>query len=146
MLFMVALLEREPGVGAHLRPGLRTITVDEYQDVSPLQKRLLDLWLGDTNICVVGDPSQTIYTFAGADPTHLTGFASRYPDAQVAGLERTYRCSPQIADLANRVLAGTGGQASDWPPNSRPAQSPRWFPTRTNWQRRPGWPSGSRVA
>ncbi len=110
LLFMVALLEREPGVGAHLRPGLRHITVDEYQDVSPLQQRLLELWLGDNrNLCVVGDPSQTIYTFAGADPKHLTGFASRYPDASVVRLERTYRCSPQIADTANLILAGTGG-------------------------------------
>lgn len=110
LLFMVALLEREPGVGAHLRPGLRHLTVDEYQDVSPLQQRLLELWLGDNrNLCVVGDAAQTIYTFAGADPGFLTGFAARYPDACVVRLERTYRCSPEISATANKVLALTGG-------------------------------------
>lgn len=106
LLLMVALLEQEPRVSGHLRPGLRHVTVDEYQDVSPLQQRLLNGWLGDnTNLCVVGDPAQTIYTFAGADSSYLTGFSRRYPDATVVQLPRTYRCSPQVAGAANRVLA-----------------------------------------
>lgn len=109
LLLMVALLEQEPRVSTHLRPGLRHVTVDEYQDVSPLQQRLLNGWLGDnTNLCVVGDPSQTIYTFAGADSSYLTGFARRYRDATVVQLPRTYRCSPQVAGAANRVLSEAG--------------------------------------
>lgn len=106
LLLMVALIDSEPRVAAHLRGGLAQITVDEYQDASPLQQRLLDGWLGtNTNICVVGDPAQTIYSFAGADATLLTGFAARYPDATVLRLPRTYRCTPEIAGAANRVLA-----------------------------------------
>lgn len=106
LLLMVALLDHEPRVAAHLRPGISHVTVDEYQDVSPLQQRLLDGWLGsNTNLCVVGDPAQTIYTFAGADAGFLTGFSARYPDAATVNLVSTYRCSPQVTELANRVLA-----------------------------------------
>jgi DNA helicase-2/ATP-dependent DNA helicase PcrA len=109
LLLMVALLEAQPEVAAHVRSGLRHITVDEYQDASPLQQRLLDGWLGEnTNLCVVGDPSQTIYSFAGADASLLTGFGSRYPSATVVRLPRTYRCSPEITECANRVLAAGG--------------------------------------
>lgn len=106
LLLMVALIDSQPKVAAHLRSGLAHITVDEYQDASPLQQRLLDGWLGaNTNLCVVGDPAQTIYSFAGADATLLTRFADRYPDATVLRLPRTYRCTPEIAGAANRVLA-----------------------------------------
>ncbi len=106
LLLTVALLESRPDVASHVRSGLRHITVDEYQDASPLQQRLLDAWLGDnTNICVVGDPSQTIYSFAGADARLLTGFADRYVGSTVVRLPRTYRCSPEITECANRVLA-----------------------------------------
>lgn len=109
LLLMVALVEQEPRVSGHLRPGLRHVTVDEYQDVSPLQQRLLEGWLGDnTNLCVVGDPAQTIYSFAGADSTYLTGFSRRYADASIVRLPRTYRCSPQVAGAANRVLTEAG--------------------------------------
>lgn len=106
LLLMVALLDSQPQVARHVRAGLAHLTVDEYQDASPLQQRLLDGWLGNNdNLCVVGDPAQTIYTFAGADATLLTGFARRYPQATVIRLPRTYRCTPEIVSVANRVLA-----------------------------------------
>lgn len=109
LLLMVALVESEPQVARHLRSGLRHITVDEYQDVSALQQRLLDGWLGDNdNLCVVGDPAQTIYSFAGADPSHLTGFSGRYPGATVVRLPRTYRCTPEIAASASSLMAAGG--------------------------------------
>ena len=109
LLLMVALLEGEPRVRAHLQPALAHLTVDEYQDASPLQQRLLDGWLGDNdNICVVGDPMQTIYTFAGADATLLERFPSRYDDATVVQLTRTYRCSPEVVTAANGVLTAAG--------------------------------------
>ena len=73
----------------------RHFVVDEYQDVNPLQQRLLDAWLGGrAEVCVVGDPNQTIYSFTGADPDYLLGFADRYPDADVVKLERDYRSTP----------------------------------------------------
>lgn len=108
LLLMAAILEDHPRVLAHLRPALRHITVDEYQDISPLQQRVLDGWLGEnTNLCVVGDPAQTIYGFAGATSSLLTDFARRYPQGAMVRLHRTYRCSPQIAEAANAVLAAS---------------------------------------
>jgi DNA helicase-2/ATP-dependent DNA helicase PcrA len=89
---------------AHVQQQYRHFTVDEYQDISPLQQALLETWLGDREeLCVVGDPRQTIYTFAGADPSFLTGFQSRFPNAQLFELNRNYRSSPEIVQLANRV-------------------------------------------
>ena len=79
--------------------------VDEYQDVSPLQQRLLDAWLGErTDICVVGDASQTIYSFTGATSRHLLEFPRRYRGAQTVNLVRDYRSHTQVVELANRLL------------------------------------------
>lgn len=104
LLLTAGLLRNEPRMLAHLQQQYRHFTVDEYQDISPLQQSLLETWLGDREeLCVVGDPRQTIYTFAGADPSFLTGFLSRFPNAQVVELNRNYRSSPEIVALANRV-------------------------------------------
>ncbi|WP_460366166.1 ATP-dependent DNA helicase UvrD2, partial [Actinocorallia lasiicapitis] len=83
----------------------RYFVVDEYQDVNPLQKLLLDCWLGERKeLCVVGDPSQTIYSFTGATPGFLMNFTAEYPDATVVRLVRDYRSTPQVVRLANEVL------------------------------------------
>lgn len=104
LLLTTGLLRSEPRMLAHLQQQYRHFTVDEYQDISPLQQSLLETWLGDREeLCVVGDPRQTIYTFAGADPSFLTGFSTRFPSAQVVELNRNYRSSPEIVTLANRV-------------------------------------------
>jgi DNA helicase II / ATP-dependent DNA helicase PcrA len=88
-----------------VRGQYRHFVVDEYQDVNPLQQRLLDAWLGGrADVCVVGDPNQTIYSFTGADPDYLLGFADRYADAAVVKLERDYRSTPQVVGLANRLI------------------------------------------
>ena len=97
------------GAGAEVRDRYRYFVVDEYQDVNPLQKLLLDAWLGDRDdLCVVGDPRQTIYSFTGATSAYLTGFAAEYPDATVVQLVRSYRSTPEVVGCANR-LAGAGG-------------------------------------
>jgi len=102
----VGVLEDSPPIAEAVRDRYRWFTVDEFQDVSPLQFRLLRLWLGERDdLCVVGDAAQTIYTFAGATPEYLTGFRSRWPNATEVRLVRSYRCSPQIVGLANRVIA-----------------------------------------
>ncbi len=104
LLLTAGLLRNEPRMLAHLQQQYRHFTVDEYQDISPLQQSLLETWLGDREeLCVVGDPRQTIYTFAGADPSFLTGFSNRFPSAQVVELNRNYRSSAEIVSLANRV-------------------------------------------
>ncbi|VEG30078.1 ATP-dependent helicase [Actinomyces howellii] len=106
LLLMVGILLDREDVAAQVRGQYKHFVVDEYQDVSPLQQRLLDLWLGHRRqLCVVGDASQTIYSFAGATPEFLTGFASRYEGARVVRLSRDYRSTPEVVSLANRVLS-----------------------------------------
>jgi DNA helicase-2/ATP-dependent DNA helicase PcrA len=109
LLHTVGLLEQDEEAASAVRSRYSWFTVDEYQDTTPLQARLLELWLGERrDLCVVGDEDQTIYTFAGATPEHLTGFERRYPGARVIPLLTNYRSSPQIIALANKVLASTG--------------------------------------
>ena len=109
LLCTAALLSSVPEVAHEVRRQYRTFVVDEYQDVSPLQQALLDLWRGDRDdLCVVGDPAQTIHSFAGAQASFLTGFALRHPSAQVIELVRDYRSTPEIISLANAVMRGHG--------------------------------------
>jgi len=83
------------------------VFVDEFQDVNPLQRSLLEAWVGGRDdLCVVGDPNQAIYAWNGADPTALTGFLDRYPAGEVIRLTENYRSSPEILAVANAVLAG----------------------------------------
>ena len=87
-----------------VRSLFRHFVVDEYQDVNPLQKLLLDAWLGDRDdLCVVGDPHQVIYSFTGATPAYLTGFTAEFPGATVVRLVRDYRSTPQVVAVANQV-------------------------------------------
>ena len=105
LLTIGILLDRED-VAAQVRGQYKHFVVDEYQDVSPLQQRLLDLWLGRRRqLCVVGDVSQTIYSFTGATPAFLTGFSTRYEGARTVRLSRDYRSTPQVVSLANQVLS-----------------------------------------
>ncbi|OMH27022.1 ATP-dependent DNA helicase [Tersicoccus phoenicis] len=113
LLITVGILQEDARVAATVREQYRHFVVDEYQDVSPLQQRLLDLWLGGReDLCVVGDASQTIYSFTGATSRFLLQFRSRYPDAQVVELIRNYRSTEPVVSLANRLLtARRGGSA-----------------------------------
>ncbi|MEU2347536.1 ATP-dependent DNA helicase UvrD2 [Modestobacter sp. NPDC049651] len=105
LLVTAYALEEHPDVAREVRAQYRHFVVDEYQDVNPLQQRLLDAWLGGrADVCVVGDPNQTIYSFTGADPEYLLGFADRYSDAEVVKLERDYRSTPQVVGLANKLI------------------------------------------
>ncbi len=113
LLLTAGIIEAYPDVATAIRSQYRHFVVDEYQDVSALQQRLLEQWLGGREeLCVVGDPSQTIYSFTGASPRHLLGFEGRYRNATTVRLVRDYRSTPQIVALANRLLArrakGTG--------------------------------------
>ena len=97
LLLCVGMLRDQPRMLAHVQQQYRFFTVDEYQDISPLQQALLETWLGDRQeLCVVGDPRQTIYTFAGARSDFLTGFQDRYEKAQVFELNRNYRSRQEL--------------------------------------------------
>lgn len=105
LLLTAGILAERDDIARVVREQYRHFVVDEYQDVNALQQRLLDLWVGDRDdVCVVGDPAQTIYSFTGATPDHLLGFARRYPTAPVVRLVRNYRSTPQIVGLANLVI------------------------------------------
>ena len=105
LLLTVGMLEEDRDVRERVRDQYRYFTVDEYQDVSPLQQRLLNLWLGNRDdICVVGDAAQTIYSFAGATSSFLLGFTHRFPQSAVIRLNRGYRSTPEIISMANSVL------------------------------------------
>ncbi len=106
LMYTAGILEEHTDVAREFRERYRSFVVDEYQDVTPLQQRLLDAWLGDRDdLCVVGDAQQTIYSFTGATPTYLHGFRARFPAAVEVRLVRDYRSTPQVVDLANAVLA-----------------------------------------
>ncbi|WUV90810.1 ATP-dependent DNA helicase UvrD2 [Streptomyces canus] len=114
LLLTVAILQDRHDIAEQVRSQYQHFVVDEYQDVSPLQQRLLDLWLGRRDsLCVVGDASQTIYSFTGATPDHLLDFRTRHPGATVVKLVRDYRSTPQVVHLANGLLAQARGRAAD---------------------------------
>ncbi|MFF0296949.1 ATP-dependent DNA helicase UvrD2 [Kitasatospora sp. NPDC004614] len=115
LLLTAAILEDRPEIADRVRAQYRHFTVDEYQDVSPLQQRLLEQWTGGdggASLCVVGDASQTIYSFTGATPDYLLNFRQRHPEATVVKLVRDYRSTPQVVHLANGLLAQARGQAA----------------------------------
>ena len=104
-----------------VRGTFRYFVVDEYQDVNPLQKLLLDAWLGDRDdLCVVGDPQQVIYSFTGATPAYLTGFTAEFPGATMVRLVRDYRSTPQVVALANQLIPGGGALIAQRPSGPAP--------------------------
>ena len=110
LLLTVGILQEREDVAATIRDQYRHFVVDEYQDVNALQQRLLELWLGGrSDICVVGDPAQTIYSFTGATPEHLLRFTARHRGAGTVRLVRSYRSTPQVVELANRMLTDPSG-------------------------------------
>jgi ATP-dependent DNA helicase UvrD/PcrA len=104
-----AVLTESPEAARQVRDQYRYFVVDEYQDVNPLQKLLLDAWLGGReDLCVVGDPNQTIYSFTGASASYLLDFTREHPAAEVVRLVRNYRSTPQVVRLANGVISAGG--------------------------------------
>ena len=113
LLHTAAAIENDAAVAEEFRDRYRCFVVDEYQDVTPLQQRVLSAWLGDRDdLTVVGDPNQTIYSFTGASPRFLLDFSRRFPDATVVRLERDYRSTPQVVSLANQVIAAARGRVA----------------------------------
>jgi DNA helicase-2/ATP-dependent DNA helicase PcrA len=113
----VRLLESDERARATVHERWRAFTVDEYQDVNLLQQSLLDLWLGDRDeLCAVGDDYQAIYGFTGASARWLLDLPRRFPHAHVVRLERNYRSTPQVLELANRLVPRLGGSAKTLAP------------------------------
>lgn len=122
LLAAAGMIESEPRVAHQVHEQYRFFVVDEYQDVSPLQQHLLELWLGQrSDLCVVGDASQTIYSFAGASAQYLLDFPVRYREAKVFRLESNYRSSRDIVATANRLMRGRPGALTLRVPSEDPA-------------------------
>src|SRR5204862_7403873 len=103
----VRMFDEHPAAAEAVRARYLTFTVDEYQDVNPLQQALLERWLGERDeLCVVGDDYQTIYGFTGATPDYLLRFGHRFPNSRVVRLEENYRSTPQVLEVANRLSVG----------------------------------------
>ena len=116
LLLTLSVLADRPELAAEVHQRYRWFTVDEYQDVSPVQQALLDLWLGDRDeLCVVGDAGQTIYSFAGATSQYLETFKARYPHAASCDLVQSYRVPAPVATAATRLLGATRGARSHPP-------------------------------
>src|SRR5215213_153574 len=112
LLCAAAVLAEDQRVAAEVRRQYQHFVVDEFQDVSPIQAALLDLWLGGRHeLCVVGDPAQTIYSFAGASSRYLRELPSRHPGTTSVELVRNYRSTPEVVDAANRLL-GVGAASA----------------------------------
>ncbi|OFQ58406.1 ATP-dependent DNA helicase [Corynebacterium sp. HMSC074H12] len=113
LMHIAGAIENVPAVAEVFREQYRTFVVDEYQDVTPLQQRVLEAWLGERDdLTVVGDANQTIYSFNGASPEYLLNFSRTYPQATVVKLQRDYRSTPQVTDLANEVISKATGRAA----------------------------------
>ncbi len=114
LLLTAGMLAEDERVAAQVRRQYKWFVVDEFQDVSPIQSALLDLWLGGRDeLCVVGDPAQTIYSFAGANADFLRDFPAKFPGTTSIELVRNYRSTPQVVQAANTLLAGTTSQGVD---------------------------------
>ena len=106
----IRLLEEDSYALAEVRERRRAFTVDEYQDVNLLQQSVLDLMLGGSDeLCAVGDDYQSIYAFTGASPEWLLALPRRFPHATVVRLEANYRSTPEVLELANRLVPQLGG-------------------------------------
>lgn len=132
LVLLSGMIEVEPRAALQVRERYRFFTVDEFQDVSPLQHHLLSLWLGNRDdVCVVGDASQTIYSFAGAASKFLLGFGSEYPNAREFRLERNYRSIQPVVHAANRLMRDRSGALHLSPMREETSPVPRfeWFAT-----------------
>ena len=113
LLHTAAALEEHAEVAEEFRDRYRCFVVDEYQDVTALQQRVLDAWVGERDdLTVVGDANQTIYTFAGASPRYLLDFPRRFPETVLVRLQRDYRSTPQVVAAANTLIGAARGRVA----------------------------------
>jgi DNA helicase-2/ATP-dependent DNA helicase PcrA len=105
LLHMVRLFRDEPEIKKFWADRFRYVLVDEFQDTNALQYEWLEhLARGHGNICVVGDPDQSLYEWRGARPDLLNNFANDWPGTKIVTVDRNYRSTQEILDVANAVV------------------------------------------
>ncbi len=113
-------IEADPEYASVIHWRHRHLFVDEFQDVNPLQFRLLKAWIGpEPDLCVVGDPNQAIYAWNGADSWYLRKFTQHFPNAGVIKLGHNYRSTPEIIAAGHSVLPKPDREAEP-PQTDRP--------------------------
>lgn len=116
-----ALLLERPDLQKQISERFEHILVDEYQDTNTIQAELIDLLASaHRNIMVVGDDSQSIYSFRGADLNNIINFPKRYRDCKIFKLETNYRSTPEILHLANMSITNNENQ---YPKELRPVRN-----------------------
>ncbi len=111
LLETVKLFDERPEILEKWQNRFDYILVDEYQDTNRIQHRLLKQLVGNRNcITVVGDPQQCIYTWRGAHPENILDFENDFPNVRIVKLERNYRSTKKILDLANKVIEKSEGK------------------------------------
>lgn len=121
ILRTTAILRDNPHFLARVHERYRWFSVDEFQDTNPAQFDLLRLWVGDrSDVCVVGDENQTIYTFTGATSRFLSHFGDYFPGAKSFDLSTNYRSTPQVLGLANTLLGSRVGLTTTSPSGPEP--------------------------
>jgi DNA helicase-2/ATP-dependent DNA helicase PcrA len=121
----IRLFQTEGWVAEEFHARYQSFTVDEYQDVNLLQETLLREWIGERDdICIVGDDYQAIYGFTGATPDYLLEMPQRFVGTKVVRLETNYRSTPEVLEVANRLVPKLGGAekvlVADRPPGPSP--------------------------
>ncbi len=105
LLYLRTLLECNPEVRKKISNQYKYIMVDEYQDTNTLQSQIIELLASEhNNIMAVGDDSQSIYSFRGANFKNILEFPERFKNTKIIKLERNYRSTQNILSLANEVL------------------------------------------
>jgi len=105
LTYWLQLMEEDPSLREFYAQRFQHILVDEYQDTNKLQADIIDAVAGtQQNLMVVGDDSQSIYAFRGANFANIMDFPRRYPAAKIFKLEYNYRSSPEILQLANQSI------------------------------------------
>lgn len=125
LLRSVELLRTHPSIRETYQKRWRYLHIDEYQDTNVIQERLAGLLVGpEKNICVVGDPDQTIYGWRGAKIENILHFERAYPRAKVIVLEENYRSTKNILDAANLLIANNSNRPAKNLKTSRGAGEP----------------------
>lgn len=115
------LLVARPDFAERVHERYTWFSVDEFQDTNPAQFELLRVWLGGrSDLGVVGDEHQTIYSFAGATSRYLREFRRWYPDARSFDLTVNHRSTPEVLELANRLLPDALHLTATRPPGPKP--------------------------
>ena len=143
LLLVVRLFETSPASLDWYRGMWKYVLVDEYQDTNRAQYRIIRLLTEEhRNLCVVGDPDQSVYRWRGADLRNILDFEKDFPDCRVVALEQNYRSTKQILRMASAVIEHNTARKDKrlWTENPE-GSGPRYTGPGTRTRRPLSWPA-----